>query len=130
MIWLLLKKNYQDLWKLNDVLGQVKFCNILVIWGTIWQLQILLPRSLRWQTTLDWDAKLARFASMAWSKALKSMILGLLDLAWLLSFLQPEWNLLNHLVTVLWPTMPSPFQQQFFFLLLPQHYGLVQTRKA
>ena len=33
---------------------------------------------------------LAEFASMAWSKILESMILGLPDFAWLLKFSQPD----------------------------------------
>ena len=35
-------------------------------------------------------------------------------LAWLLRFLPPEQNFLNHLVTVLWSIAPSPFVQQMF----------------
>ena len=30
-----------------------KFCNVLVAWSTIWQVRMLLPRSWKWQTTLD-----------------------------------------------------------------------------
>ena len=31
-------------------------------------------------------------------------------------FLQPKQNFLNHLVTVLWSTVPSPFAQQMFLV--------------
>ena len=37
---------------------------------------------------------------MAWSIALESMDLGLPVLAWLLKFLQPEYNFLNHLISI------------------------------
>ena len=32
-----------------------KFCNILVLWGTVQQLWMLLRRSWRWQITLDYQ---------------------------------------------------------------------------
>ena len=78
-----------------------KFYNILVIWGTIWALQMLLLWLRRWQTTLDckilslpdtlW-VLLSRFASVDWSTALKSMVLILPDIAWSSRFLQPKQN--------------------------------------
>ena len=46
---------------------------------------------------------------MAWSMALESTVLGLPDFAWLLKFLQPKQNFLNHLIAVLWSTAPSTF---------------------
>ena len=39
-----------------------RFSNILVMWGTIWQLRMLLSRLWRWQTILDWDAKLTWYS--------------------------------------------------------------------
>ena len=83
-----------------------KFCNILVTWGTIWQLQLL--RLWRGQIALDFEilclpdtlqVQLTVFVSMVWSMTSESTLLGLPDLAWLLRFLQAEQNFLNHLVT-------------------------------
>ena len=62
---------------------------------------------------------LTGFASMALSMALELMILGLIDIAWSLWFLQPEQNFSNQIVTILWSI--SPFTQQMFSLLL-WHY--------
>ena len=62
---------------------------------------------------------LTGFISMSWNMAL----------AWLLRYLQPKQNFLNHLVTVLRSKLPSPFANNCFWLL-PLHYGLVQTLKA
>ena len=42
--------------------------------------------------------------------ASESMILGLFDLSWSSRFFQPERNILNHLVTVLWSTAPFLFR--------------------
>ena len=56
-----------------------KFCNILVMCGTIRQFWILWAGSWRW-----WGAKLVYYsASMAWSIASESTVWGLPDLAWL-----------------------------------------------
>ena len=80
------------------------FCYILVTWGTIRTLRVFLQRLWRWRTTLDRDMQslpdthsvlLTRFASMSWSTASESIILGLLDLSWSLKFLQLEQNFLN-----------------------------------
>ena len=51
---------------------------------------------------------------MAGNTASESMLLGKLDLVWSSAFLQPEWNFLNHLLTVLWST--AHFAQQMFCL--------------
>ena len=56
----------------------------------------------------------ALFVLMVWSLALEFIVLGLPDLAWSLKFLQYEWNVLNHLVIVLWLTVPLFFTQQMF----------------
>ena len=48
--------------------------------------------------------------------ASESTLLGLLDLTWSTRILQPEQNILNHLVTVTWSTAPSPFAQQMFWV--------------
>ena len=84
------------------------FCNILVIWSTIWQLEMLLLRSWRWWTPLDWDAKLA-WCSQSFSHQI--YLSGLehshrihcfrLNWLWLLRFLQPKQNFFHHLVIVL-----------------------------
>ena len=37
-------------------------------------------------------------------------------IAWLLKLLLPQQHFLNHLVTVLWSTEPSPFIQQIFLI--------------
>ena len=44
---------------------------------------------------------LAGFASLSWTTALKSMVLGQPNLAELLKFLQPKQNFLNHFGTAL-----------------------------
>ena len=73
------------------------FCNSLVMKGTIQQVWILLPKSWNWWTTLDGETLsspdtllvlLTGFISMAWSTDLKSIMLGLPDLAWSSRFLQ------------------------------------------
>ena len=43
-------------------------------------------------------------------------VLDLPDFVWSLWFLRPEWNFLNHLITVLWTSLPSPFVQQMFLV--------------
>ena len=68
------------------------------MWSIIWQLQMLLTRFLRWQTTLDCemaslpDTLIAEFVSLDWSMVSESTALGLPDLAWSLSVLQPVIN--------------------------------------
>ena len=69
---------------------------------------------------------LARFASMAWSTPSEPIVLSLPDLAWLSKFLQSKQNFSNHLVNVLWSTVPSPFAQQMFWLF-PWHHCKVWT---
>ena len=91
--------------------------NILVTWSTIQQLWILLPRLWRWPTKLDWEISSSqviptRFSSMTWSMASESTILGLPDFALSLRLLQLMWNVLNHLITVLWSTVSTTFTQQ------------------
>ena len=86
---------------------------------------MLLQRSWRWLTTLACEmlsspdtlqVLLNGFTSMVWSMASKFTVLGQHDLAWLSRFLQLEQNFLNHLVTVLQSTAPSPFEQQMFLV--------------
>ena len=43
--------------------------------------------------------------------------LSLPELAWSSRFLQPNWNFLNHLLTVWWSTGPSPLAQQIFLVV-------------
>ena len=52
--------------------------------------------------------------------ALESTVLSWADIAWLLRFLQPEWNFFNHLVTVLWLTNLTNLIHAFliFFILV------------
>ena len=104
-----------------------KFCNILITWGTIWQLLVFLPRSWKWWTILGREmltlpdtlqVQLAVFVFMAWSTVSESMFLELVDFAWLLRFLQPKQNILNYLLTVLWLTALSSFAQQMFLVAL------------
>ena len=59
---------------------------------------------------------LTGFASMARYIAMESTLLGLPDLAWLLSFLQLKQNFLNHHILVLWSTAFLPFAQQMFLI--------------
>ena len=47
---------------------------------------------------------------------LESIFLGLPDLARLSTFLQPKWNFLNHLLTLLWSSTASSFTQQMFLI--------------
>ena len=108
-----------------------KFCNILIMWGTIRQLRMLLPRLWRWLTTPDckmltlpdtlWVI-LTGFASMAWSMALESVVLGLPDLAWSSRILRPEQNF-NVLLRL-------HLSHNKCFLLLLQFYDPVQTHKT
>ena len=79
----------QGLWDFTEV--SQKFYNTLVTRYSIWQPQFLLPWSRRWRTNQDWEksnstftfrALLAGFASMVWSTASDSMILGPPDLPW------------------------------------------------
>ena len=80
-----------------------KFCNILVIWGTIQQLWMLLPRLWRWWTTLECKMPnspdtlrmlITRFASIIWSTASESSFKP----TWPWRLLQPKQNFLNHMV--------------------------------
>ena len=94
------------------------------MYGTYWQLKMLLLRSWRWQTTLDckklsspdtlW-VLLTGFPYMTLSMALEPMVLGLPDLSWLSRFLQPKQNFSSHLVSLLWSTV-SPFAPQMFLV--------------
>ena len=61
---------------------------------------------------------LNRFVSMALSTNSESAGLDQLDLVWLSRFLQFEQNFINHLVTVLWFTAPSPFIKQLLLVAL------------
>ena len=70
---------------------------------------------------------ITKFASMAWSTALESTVLGLPDLTWSLRFLQPEESFLNHLVTVQWSTMSSSFTQQMSDRIMVQ-FELVKQK--
>ena len=81
-----------------------KFCNILVIWGTIWPLQLL--RSWKWQTIHDvicWTLQelLTRSNSMVRNTPSKFTVLDLPDFTWWLKFLLPRQNFLNYLVILL-----------------------------
>ena len=53
----------------------------------------------------------SRFAFLIWNVGS-----SLPDFTWLLRFLGPEWNFLNHLLIVLWLTVPSSFAQQMFLV--------------
>ena len=90
-----------------------KFSNILVTWGTIWQLRKPLPRSQSWQITLDYEmlnlhetlsVNCQIYLYSLDNGPLESKLLGLPDFAYLLRFLQLEQNFLKHLVMVLWLT--------------------------
>ena len=61
---------------------------------------------------------LTRFASMAWSTASESAVLGLADLAWWSKFLLPKRNHLNQLVTLRWSTVLFFFAQQMLLVAL------------
>ena len=75
-----------------------RFCIISVTWETIRQLRIVLPRSWRWQLTLDRKIPsspdtlrelIATFTSMAWSLSSESMQFGWSELVWSSRFLEP-----------------------------------------
>ena len=92
-------------------------------WGTIWQFRMLLPRPGNQRTTLNCkmpssldtlQVLLTEIASVSWNTATKSTVLGLPDFAQSSRLLQPKWNFLNHLFTVLWSTTSSLFAQQMF----------------
>ena len=51
-----------------------------------------------WNTKLTWYSPTAGFASTVWTTALKFMVLGISNFAWLSKYLQPRQNFLNHLV--------------------------------
>ena len=89
-----------------------KFCNILVM-QNLAALDAFVKVVMRCWTCLILS-KISlpdthRLAYMTWSMGLKSRVLDLPHIAWLLKFLQPEGNFLNHLIIVLWSTVPSPF---------------------
>ena len=91
----------------NTRLSQ-KFCNILVMWSTNWQLQMLLPRSQKWQAMLNCE-----MSSMP--DTLRELLTGFALMAfkptWLLRFYQSKWNFFNRVLTVLWPTVPPLIAQ-------------------
>ena len=72
---------------------------------------------LHWTVRCQVWVLLSGFVSLAWRTALKSMLLGLLDFAWLSRVLQPKQNFFNHLVTVRWSIAPLPFTQQIFWVV-------------
>ncbi len=89
--------------------GESKFSSIFVMWDTICQFWMLFAKVVkRLWSTLDCymlsssNNFLAGFASLSWTTALKSMVLGQPNLAELLKFLQPKQNFLNHFGTALW----------------------------
>ena len=66
-----------------------KFLNISLMWGTVRQLRMILPKSYRWRITLDFQMPispntfhvlLTEFASMAWSSASESTVLADMNL--------------------------------------------------
>ena len=106
-----------------------KFCNILVVCGSIRQLLMLLPRSCRWWTTLDSEMQsspdtlrviLTGFASL--STASKSTVLGLPDVTGSLMSLQPWLLYYDQLHLYFLPT-------KCFWLLL-RCYDPVGTHEA
>ena len=84
-----------------------------------------MPRSLERWTILDYEmpnsrytllALITGFATLTWSTAIDSTILGRPYIAWLSKFMQPEQNFFNHMVTLLWLNVSSPFAQQTFLV--------------
>ena len=76
--------------------------NILIMWGTICQPQMLLPRLWRWRTVRCWACLiLSECYSADVSYSFKKTWFWDLKLAWSSKYLQSEWNFLNHLVTIL-----------------------------
>ena len=73
-----------------------------------------------------WDVKLAWYSPSVWNTTFEFTVLGLPDLAWLLIFLQPEWNFLNHLVT---DQLHLHLLYNKCFWFLPQYYGSVKLIK-
>ena len=80
--------------------------------------RLLLQWSWKWRPTLVVIrlifSDLVGFASVPSSTASESIVFGLADLTQLLRFLKPQRNDLNHLVIVLWSTVPSSFVQPIF----------------
>ena len=76
-----------------------KVLQYLMMQGILWQLKLLLPDCEILSSPDILSVLLIGFASMAWSTALESTVLGLLVLAWWLRFFQPKQNFLNCLVT-------------------------------
>ena len=62
-----------------------------------------------------WDVELAWYSSCDTHQSIapESTLLSLSDLAWSVKFLRLERNILNHLITVLWTTVPSFFTNIF-----------------
>ena len=97
------------------------FGNILIMCGTIQLPQMLLPRS--WKGKQQWTVRCSAhpISSRYYSPNLplwlwtwpQNPVLNLLDLSWSSRFLQPEQNCFNHLVTILWSTVPSSLAQMF-----------------
>ena len=126
------KENF-DIFTLNIKLNQ-RFSNILVMWRTTWQLQMLLLRLWKQLTTMDYEMPslsdilwvwLARFASMAWSIVLESNLI-----------LPDHWRSCNlsEITLIIWllycDQMHLHFEYNKCFWLLLQHYGPVQNHQA
>ena len=111
--------------RLNWIHTIQRFCNIFVIWSTIWLLWVLFLRSQRGQLSLDCDMPslpdilwmlLFESKSLAWGTATESSVFSQLDLNWSLRSLKPERNFLNHLLYILRSSMLSPFIQQMLLV--------------
>ena len=89
----------------------LRFCNILVTWGKVREHWMLLLMLWRWQTILD-----CQMPSLAWYYLSATHQICLYDwehsipeFVWSVNLLQPKQNFLNHLITSLRSTVPSPF---------------------
>ena len=92
-----------------------KFCKFLVTSGT----SFCQGGEPHWTVRCQAGLPLTKFASISWSMASESIVSGLPDPAWLLRFLKPKQDFLNHLVTVLGLVLPSLLHNKYFCLLCP-----------
>ena len=91
-----------------------KFCTILVIWGTIWQLLMLLSRSWRWWTALDCKMPCSSATHrICFSDLEHSLRIHRFRLTWtcLIFEVLATWAKFFE-IFALWLTVPSPSIQQ------------------
>ena len=98
-----------------------KFCNILVVGKAQFGRSRCLCRGHESEES-HWSVRcracliIFKCYSPTWSPDSESMVLGWLGFAWSSRFLQSEWRISKHLVTVMTSTALSPFAQQMILV--------------